>query len=345
MLHLITGTPGSGKTLYAVSLIMDYHKQNLALLEKGLEPRTIYADIDGLDIEGVEPAPEDWRDTPDGSIIFYDEIQQRDAFKKAKGDNDIVNALQVHRHTGHDIYGITQFPILLHANFNAVVGIHWHLHRGWGLSAATVYQWAYSVTAPNTPSNKKLAENSFRFNYPKDLFQYYKSATVHTHKARIPKKFFLIIAFIIFGAFFVYKVLFQSDNFIMNKVRGESPPSSESDSSVVPAPSDSPSLDPVQSEQSVSDKQQISELQQEIDELKQKYLPAHVIELSKSDELVPVSVVSYRDTCIATNKYGERLNIEHSLCLTMIADPTMIPKSRTVNNGSVSTSDTSNVSL
>ncbi|MGB2784567.1 zonular occludens toxin domain-containing protein [Psychrobacter sp.] len=338
MLHLITGTPGSGKTLYAVSLIMSYHKQNLALLEKGLEPRTIYADIDGLDIEGVEPAPDDWRDTPDGSIIFYDEIQQRDVFKKAKGDNDIVNALQVHRHTGHDIYGITQFPILLHANFNAVVGIHWHLHRGWGLSAATVYQWAYCVTAPNTPSNKNLAENSFRFNYPKDLFKYYKSATVHTHKARIPKKFLFIIVFILFGMFFVYKVLFKSDNFLMNTVTGKSPESAQSD------PADSPVLpqsDPsIQSDQSISDKQQISDLQQDIDTLKQKYLPAHIVELIKSDELIPVSVVSYRDTCIATNRYGERLNLDHSLCLMMISDPTMMPKSRTSNDSNTSVTAT-----
>ena len=328
MLHLITGTPGAGKTLYAVSLIMAYHKENLSLLEKGQEPRTIYADIDGLDIEGVEPAPDDWRETPDGSIIFYDEIQQRDVFKKAKGDNDIVNALQVHRHTGHDIYGITQFPILLHANFNAVVGIHWHLHRGWGLKAATVYQWAYCVTAPNTPSNKKLAENSFRFNYPKDLFDYYKSATVHTHKARIPRKFLLIIVFILFGMFFVYKVLFKSDNFLTNSMKGESADSVQSEPSDTSNPPDSS----VQSDQITSDKQQISDLQNEIDDLKQKYLPAHIVELTKSDELIPVSVVSYRDTCIATNKYGERLNLDHSLCLTMIADPTMMPKSRTVSN-------------
>jgi len=329
MLHLITGTPGSGKTLYAVSLIMEYHKANQALLDRGEEPRQIYADIDGLNIEGVEPAPDDWRDTPDGSIIFYDEIQQRDAFKKAKGDNDIVNALQIHRHTGHDIYGITQFPILLHANFNAIVGIHWHLHRGWGLKAATVYQWAYCVTAPNTPSNKSLAENSFRFNYPKDLFNYYKSATVHTHKARVPKKFLFIIVFILIGMVFVYKVLFTSDNFLTNTVRGKSvEPVEAVDNATASNTSDPVPSDTTNTSDPDSDKQKIVELQQEIDLLRQKYLPPHVIELTKSEELIPVSVVAYRNKCFATNKYGERLNITNDLCLTMMNDPTMIPKSR-----------------
>lgn len=324
MIHLITGTPGSGKTLYAVSLIMAYHKQNQALLEKGEAPRQIYSDIDGLDIDGVEPAPDDWRDTPDGSIIFYDEIQQRDAYKKAKGDNDIVNALQVHRHTGHDIYGITQFPILLHANFNAVVGLHWHLHRGWGLAAATVYQWAYCVTAPNTPSNKGLAENSFRFSYPKDLFQYYKSATVHTHKARIPKKFLLIVFAVLCGVAICYKLLFGTDNFLKKTVSGADATSETANTA--DANPDAPATG--EPAQSISDKQQIADLQQEVDALKQKYLPAHIVEMTKSDELIPVSVVSYRDTCIATNRYGERLNLDHSLCLMMISDPTMMPKAR-----------------
>lgn len=82
MITLITGTPGSGKTLFAVTKILEYVKQNQKLLEQGKEPRMIYANIDGLNIDGVEPAPVDWRDTPDGSVIFYDEIQQLEPFQK-----------------------------------------------------------------------------------------------------------------------------------------------------------------------------------------------------------------------------------------------------------------------
>lgn len=221
MLYLITGTPGSGKTLYAVSLIVKYLKENEQLLKDGKEPRRIYADIDGLNIEGVDPPPEDWRETPDGSVIFYDEIQQRPSYKKEKNDNDIVNALQIHRHTGHDIYGITQFPVLLHQNFKAVVGLHYHLHRGWGLPSATVYQWAYCVDAPNAPSNKKLAEHSFRFNYPKELFDYYKSATQHTHTARIPKKFILLVIAVICLAYISFSLLFADNNFFTKTLTGK----------------------------------------------------------------------------------------------------------------------------
>lgn len=319
MIHLITGTPGSGKTLYAVSLITAYHKQNQALLEKGEAPRQIYSDIDGLDIEGVEPAPDDWRDTPDGSIIFYDEIQQRDAYKKAKGDNDIVNALQVHRHTGHDIYGITQFPILLHANFNAVVGLHWHLHRGWGLAAATVYQWAYCVTAPNTPSNKSLAENSFRFSYPKDLFQYYKSATVHTHKARIPKKFLLIVFMVLCGVALCYKLLFGTDNFLTNTIKGRSGELAKTD------------------ETAELPNKQVSDNAQPSDPVAPTVAPQivapkhtgilnpltgdYVADINKA----PANVVRFRDRCQIYNHNAQPLvNISNELCIMYADNPHLL---------------------
>ncbi|MEC8567742.1 MAG: zonular occludens toxin domain-containing protein [Pseudomonadota bacterium] len=53
MITLITGTPGSGKTLYAVSLILKYADANKKLLEDGKEPRYIYSDIDGLNIRSL----------------------------------------------------------------------------------------------------------------------------------------------------------------------------------------------------------------------------------------------------------------------------------------------------
>lgn len=208
MITLITGTPSSGKTLFAVTKILQYVKQNQKLLEQGKEPRMIYANIDGLNIDGVEPAPVDWRDTPDGSVIFYDEIQQLEPYKKSRYDNEICDALQIHRHTGHDIFGITQFPVLLHPNFRAVVGMHHHLHRGWGLSSATIFNWAYCVDSPNAPSNKKLAEHTERFNYNKSVYKYYKSATIHTHKKRIPKNLFFIIFGVILFGYFAVKMLF-----------------------------------------------------------------------------------------------------------------------------------------
>ena len=323
MLHLITGTPGSGKTLYAVSLIMRYVKENEILLKEGKDPRPIYADIDGLNIPGVEVPPEDWRETPEHSVIFYDEIQQRESYKKHKNDNDIVNALQVHRQTGHDIYGITQFPTLLHPNFKAVVGLHYHLHRGWGLSAATVYQWAYCVDAPNAPSNKRLAEHSFRFSYPKDLYKVYKSASQHTHKTRIPKKFIIIILFVLVAGYFTYNQLFNKQNFLTQTLSGKTakPASAPASTSAPGKPSSAPAATSAPGSAPASTP--LSQQQQ----LEQKYLPSHIVEFSQNDDIRPASVIAFGTDCTAYNKYGEILMIDNALCKKLLK-PGMMPKPR-----------------
>ena len=220
MLTLITGTPGSGKSLYAVSLIEKYVEENHKLAQKGEPTRAIYADIDGLVMDGVLPAPDDYRTCPDGSVLFYDEIQQRKEFKDSRGSNDVVDSLQVHRHRGFDIYGITQFPSLLHQHFRAVVGQHFHLHRGWGMPSATVYLWAYVILNPNHRSNKAIAERNFRFNYPKRLYSYYKSATKHTHKMRIPPKF-IFLAFFILAALYLCIRSMTGHNFLVDVMSGE----------------------------------------------------------------------------------------------------------------------------
>ncbi len=67
MIYLVTGVPGSGKTLFSIGMIHDWLK----------EGRQVYADIEGLNIDGVEAAPDDWRDNPEGSVVVYDECQQK----------------------------------------------------------------------------------------------------------------------------------------------------------------------------------------------------------------------------------------------------------------------------
>lgn len=302
MLHLITGTPGAGKTLYAVSLIVKYEdaneraliynaaalKHNKELIEKHnladyfasytyfskktkeqetvlFEPdhfdyfndqlrtenifldiqfyngickiikndldidlktlkdvRHIYSNIDGLKVPNVRSIEIDWRKCPDGSIIFYDEIQliyEYSTDNKQDKEN-IVKELTIHRHRAFDIYGITQFPSLVHTNFRAVVGLHYHLHRGWGAPSATVYVWANCRDKPNSLGNKLTAERDFRFNYPKRLYQYYESATANTVKLRVPFKLFAILIIPLLGLFMVGNMLFGGGNNFLATIFG-----------------------------------------------------------------------------------------------------------------------------
>ncbi|XID75130.1 zonular occludens toxin domain-containing protein [Alkanindiges sp. WGS2144] len=215
MIILITGTPGSGKTLFAVSKIIQWAKEN---------KREIYSDIDGLNIQGIEKSPEDWRETPDGSIVVYDEAQQHQRFAATRGQrsqDEIVQAMEVHRHTGHDIIFITQSPKFLHNHILDLVGEHYHLHRPYGASLATVYYWRRAVRNPASQTQRALVENEFLFKYPKDLFKVYKSSNEHNVKFKLPKKLWLIIGAIVALSIFVWKITF-SDN-TQNFINGKSP--------------------------------------------------------------------------------------------------------------------------
>lgn len=194
MIYLITGVPGSGKTLYSIRLIKEWLK----------EGRTVFADIDALNIEGVKPSPSDWRDTPEGSVVVYDECQKifPSDGKAGVASDERMRAMETHRHTGHDLVFITQAPTFVHHRIRKLTGKHIHAYRALGLKGCTLFKWDGICDNPNGFHERKLADTE-RWTYPADLFNCYKSATVHTHKFKMPRKILVIgvFAFIaIFGA-------------------------------------------------------------------------------------------------------------------------------------------------
>lgn len=175
MLILITGVPGSGKTLYAVGLIHDYLKQG----------REVYADIDGLNIPGVHPAPLDWRECPDGSVVVYDECQQRFGPDGAgRSGREDIQEFEVHRHRGFDIVLITQHPKLLHAHIRRLIGRHHHVFRMYGGNTAKIFTRDGQIDIDKPAQLRD--QDSQLWTYPKQHFGDYKSATVHTHKRQLP---------------------------------------------------------------------------------------------------------------------------------------------------------------
>lgn len=196
MITLITAVPGSGKTLYAVSLIQGF-------LNEG---RPVYTNIDGLQHDKFEnnhllfDAPDDWTETPDGSVVIYDECQQAHLYpatgQRGQVTDRRLTAMETHRHTGHDLFFITQAPTFVHHHVRKLVGQHIHFYRGGGAKAVARYTWSHTCENPNDRAEQQRADfQIFRFD-PK-LFGLYKSATVHTHKFRIPRKIIFISIFII----------------------------------------------------------------------------------------------------------------------------------------------------
>ena len=208
MLTLITAKPGSYKSAKAATLAIQYLK----------EGRPVYTNIDQFDYEGAKPLPDnnDWRDTPDGSVVIYDEAQQFD-FLQYKGreklsSDERVKALEVHRHTGHDIILITQSPTFLHNHVLSLVGSHYHLHRAYGRGFADVFLWRYAVTMPDSTGAKNKAESHEKFKPDSKVFEKYKSTTLDTHKLKIPPLYFKLGGFILAVVCLVSYMVFGSDN-------------------------------------------------------------------------------------------------------------------------------------
>lgn len=208
MLILITAKPGSFKSAKAATMAIKYLK----------EGRPVYTNIDQFDYEGAKPLPEnnDWRDTPDGSVVIYDEAQQFD-FLQYKGreklsSDERVKALEVHRHTGHDIILVTQSPSFLHNHVLSLVGSHYHLHRAYGRAFADVFLWRYAITMPDSTGAKNKAESHEKFKPDSKIFEKYKSTTLDTHKLKIPPIYFKLGGFLFAVLALICFMVFGSDN-------------------------------------------------------------------------------------------------------------------------------------
>jgi len=188
VLVLVTGTPGAGKTLYALNWLR-------AKAEKEKRP-VFYSGVTDVAIPGwVEFDPVKWvevaKEHP-GALLLIDEAQ-RVLRPRMHGSAvpEYVAALETHRHLGVDIVVITQHPMLIDANARRLVGLHFHVVRKFGTQASTVHEWA--SVKENCDKNR---DDSTRhdFLYPKASFGWYRSAEVHTHKARIPARLLILAA-------------------------------------------------------------------------------------------------------------------------------------------------------
>lgn len=202
MMKLITGVPGAGKTLLAMQMIEEE-------LKKG---RDVFTNIDGCSIPGIQEMPDDndWRNLPDGSAVFYDEAHQifKGTGKPGLSNDPIINQMDEHRHRGFDLFFITQFPTKVHHEIRSMVDEHHHLLRQFGAPSATVYKWPEAANVSDRDA-RQLADTRM-FVYPKHLYKFYKSATEHTAKLKIPAKIKMLgIVVGILGSIVGYRLVSQ----------------------------------------------------------------------------------------------------------------------------------------
>lgn len=178
MIRVMTGSPGAGKTLRMIWHMDQYRQKwpDRPMYQSGIDDCT-YPGVQTLD------DPHNWMDCPDGAVIFLDEAQE---VFRAKAGGEVpapLRELERHRHRGIDFILTTQHPAFLHAHLRRLNPTHEHLVALTN-NTARVFEWS------EINENPQASRDSAGFKvwrYPKALYRYYKSASMHTKKIRLPK--------------------------------------------------------------------------------------------------------------------------------------------------------------
>lgn len=191
MIFVLTGGMGAGKTLNALKQVRDLQ------LQTGRP--VCYTDR----IELLGPALEfgwkkidfkDWEQEPDGTIFLIDEAHKDLPTRSGIGaPPKHVQNLAEHRHKGYDFFLVTQHPKNLDSFVRRLVGNpgwHKHLKRRSGAPLVTVLKWDSVYENCEKPNSGDSAEVT-HVPYPKEVFGWYKSASIHTAKFKIPKAFWM----------------------------------------------------------------------------------------------------------------------------------------------------------
>lgn len=198
-IHLITGLPGSGKSLGSVEMMLAF---------KQAEPdRPVYVHgVDGLKPSVAEVIDADqvrrWKELPVGSIIVVDEAQKLLPARRQGEPAQWIRDLSEYRHHGIDLVLATQHPSLLDNYVRTLVDRHTHHVRKFGGSSVDRYEWSYCCGSPLSKTERRAALRS-KWRFPKKLFDLYKSAELHTIKKRVPWKVYAMwgmFAAVAFGA-------------------------------------------------------------------------------------------------------------------------------------------------
>lgn len=225
-IYLIVGQPRHGKSQFSVKMAHDYHLKNLEIqkrIDSGkFDPekdivREIYSDIEGHSekCDFIHPAPADWRDVPDNSIIFMDEIHKRPEYTDSDGkmsQNPMIVDLTTHGHQNKDILLMTQDPQRLNKGIRALVEKMYLVKRPIQKpNFATIYEFERWLRDPWQAAASERSvkyQDSYKFFYKKKWQDMYTSASAHTSiNFKIQSKFiYAIIAIIVLmsAAYFLF---------------------------------------------------------------------------------------------------------------------------------------------
>lgn len=201
MLYLLTGSNGTGKTLFTLKWVREKQiKENRPVCHNGR------FDIveDGELKQWKKIDFKNWQDEPDGTIFVVDECHN-DLPNRPTGSAvpEYVKMLAEHRRRGFDFYLMTQHPGNVDSFVRRLIGApgwHRHLKRvAGGSSMVSCISW--DAVNPNCERNGSGATGEVTMmGFPKEVYGWYRSASLHTAKIRIPKQVYIFGAAVVVSA-------------------------------------------------------------------------------------------------------------------------------------------------
>jgi zona occludens toxin len=219
MITLITGTPGAGKSAYAVwheirtadaegRLIYccGIPRLKIPTVEWSYEQASQWAvkKPDVFDNETGELLPPLLENVKEGSLIVIDECQElwRNGSSSARDVPLDISYLEKHRHHGLDFVILTQHPDLVHSNVRRLVGKHIHIRK----TPLGLYLYEFSEWCAH-PETRGGRDNSSRRRYSlnKNVFNLYESASLHVKTShRKPIQLYVLGTILLLAPFFGY---------------------------------------------------------------------------------------------------------------------------------------------
>jgi len=229
MIHLITGRPGHGKNIYALTFLekeqfINYDKESKTF-SSTIDRPLFFIAFDGINIvdsttakyEDLDNLPTDQEHDntskfPDNSVIVIDEAHRYSPKSTNKeGFTSFVSFLKIHRHYGFDFIFITQSQKDLNIDIRNLVENHFRVNRPFGTQKSFVNHYLGAETSEN---KQPVKQSSKPFVLDKRFFEVYKSASIHNYKSSIPKKYYVfILFFILFIGFIISKGIYVYDAF------------------------------------------------------------------------------------------------------------------------------------
>lgn len=195
MLYITTGANGAGKTLFTLKDVRERQlKENRPVYHNG-RFRLKREDFGWKQIDF-----KDWQTVPDGAIFLIDECHNDMPLRKGASEPpEHIRMLAEHRVRGFDFYLITQHPANIDIFVRRLVGSpgwHRHLKNVMGSPLVSHLTWSHvnnDCEKPNSGANGEVSMHA----RPKEVFDWYESATLHTGKPKIPYQVYVLGAALI----------------------------------------------------------------------------------------------------------------------------------------------------